>query len=540
MKRINISASVIALSLLTFQFSSCNDFLDTMPDNRAEIDSELKVKTLLTSAYPTNSYVFLTEVMSDNVDDIGEESPYTDRFFDEVYAWKDLTETNNDDTERFWNASYRAIAAANHALEAIDKMGGPRTSTLRECKGEALLCRAYNHFMLVNIFCKNYNATTSTKDLGIPYATKSETSLFPKYDRGTVAEDYKLIEKDLLEALPLVGDAHLSVPKYHFNTQAAYAFACRFYLYYEQWDKAIEYANLCLGSNPQSMLRDWEHVGSMPQGDAGRQAIEEHYISADLNCNLLLATSYSSIGLVFNPYYAYSRYAHSSYLAENETGNAKNIWGESVDAHGKSVYYSRMAKYSATNLDMTIFWKYPALFEITDPIAQVGFRRAVNTLFTADECLLNRAEAYTMKKEYDKAAADLSMWAANILKDDPTYTPNDIMTFYNSVGYSYDDADKKKSTVKKHLHPSFTIDAERSQQETMLQCVLGFRRIETLHGGMRWFDIKRYGIEIPRRLLNESGQPSKITDLLTKDDERRAIQIPMKVIQAGLTPNPRK
>ena len=50
MKRINISASVIALSLLTLQFSSCNDFLDTMPDNRAEIDSELKVKTLLTSA----------------------------------------------------------------------------------------------------------------------------------------------------------------------------------------------------------------------------------------------------------------------------------------------------------------------------------------------------------------------------------------------------------------------------------------------------------------------------------------------------------
>jgi len=97
-----------------------------------------------------------------------------------------------------------------------------------------------------------------------------------------------------------------------------------------------------------------------------------------------------------------------------------------------------------------------------------------------------------MKKEYDKAAADLSMWAANILKDDPTYTPNDIMTFYNSVGYSYDDTDKKKSTVKKHLHPSFTIDAERSQQETMLQCVLGFRRIETLHGGMRWFDIKRW------------------------------------------------
>jgi hypothetical protein len=59
--------------------------------------------------------------------------------------------------------------------------------------------------------------------------------------------------------------------------------------------------------------------------------------------------------------------------------------------------------------------------------------------------------------------------------------------------------------------------------------------------GMRWFDIKRYGIEIHRRVVVPSGQVSEITikDELKVDDPRRAIQLPQDVITAGLTPNDR-
>lgn len=55
--------------------------------------------------------------------------------------------------------------------------------------------------------------------------------------------------------------------------------------------------------------------------------------------------------------------------------------------------------------------------------------------------------------------------------------------------------------------------------------------------GKRWFDIKRWGIEIPRRIMNAAGNPSVITDWLLKDDARRAIQIPLKVRSAGYDPN---
>ena len=96
------------------------------------------------------------------------------------------------------------------------------------------------------------------------------------------------------------------------------------------------------------------------------------------------------------------------------------------------------------------------------------------------------------------------------------------------------------STPKKHLHPAFTIGAEGSDQENLLQFILHMKRIETLQLGQRWFDVKRYGIEIWRRQMDATGNPSMQTDVLTVDDERRAVQIPQKVIDADYTPNPRK
>ena len=76
-------------------------------------------------------------------------------------------------------------------------------------------------------------------------------------------------------------------------------------------------------------------------------------------------------------------------------------------------------------------------------------------------------------------------------------------------------------------------------REAMLQCVLGFRRIETLQTGQRWYDVKRYGIEIVRRVINALGVPERRTDVLRVDDPRRAVQIPLKPRAAGVVPNPR-
>ena len=81
------------------------------------------------------------------------------------------------------------------------------------------------------------------------------------------------------------------------------------------------------------------------------------------------------------------------------------------------------------------------------------------------------------------------------------------------------------------MSPDWTISDDKLPY---LWCALHFRRIETLHDGMRWFDIKRYGIEI----THEIGNPV-VTKTLTWNDDRRAIQLPQGAMIGGQQPNPR-
>ena len=526
MKKIQYILCLLALA-------GCDSFLDKMPDNRTEIDSQEKIQALLTSAYPPTDYMLITEFMSDNVDDYGANNPETDRFIDQVFAWEDVTEGDNEDPESVWESSYHAIACANEALAAIDSLSKKGAVDLSAERSEALLCRAYNHFILVNVFCIAYNPETSTSDLGIPYSEKPETQLTPEYDRSNVAEVYAKIEKDLEAALPHVSDKYYTVPKYHFNQKAAYAFAARFYLYYGKFEKSVEYATKCLGSEPSSMLRDWEYQSKMTQKYT---AIVEHYIDASLNCNLLLMTAYSKMGLAFGPYSVYSRYAHGNYLAEYETGEAvPNLWNGS-----NRTYWMSMKEYEATNLDKTIFWKLPYLFEFTDPVARIGYYRTVYPAFAADQVLLERAEANILLGNYQPALDDMNLWIKNIASGDEEHLPREldldrVNSWFNDTPYHVWDT----SRVKKHLNPKFIQLEEGSTKENMVQCVLALKRVETLGQGLRWFDIKRYGIQLERRIINAEGRPYRKTGTLEPFDKRTAVQIPRKVRDAGITPNPR-
>ena len=522
-----VSTGLVALGLL---LSGCNDFLNVNPDNRTTVNNVEKIKGILVSAYSVNSNLMVTEYMSDNADEY--KNTRTDRFFDQTYRWETIIDVApNDAPERWWGSYYSAIANANTALKAIEEQGGATTVELKECKGEALICRAYAHFMLVNLFCQNYNTQTGNKDLGIPYMYDTDTKIGVVRNRETVAAVYEKIGKDLEEGLPLVGDSHLKVLKFHFNQKAAYAFATRYYLFHEEWQKAVQYADACLGNSPQTVLRDWKSYEDMQRD---RKAYTLKYVESSNKCNLLLQSVASEAPRAFNNFYALKKYAHGPYLDNNETFKAPNIWGSAT-------FYDQGPFLYVVGVDEAydIPWRIPFLFQETDPVKHTGYLKTIFPAFTTDECLLNRAEAYIMLKKYDLAAADLTLWMQNILKTTMVLTPSSIEAFYKPIGYSYEDADKMLSTIKKHLHPKFAIEAEGSRQECMLQCVLGFKRIEALHTGARWFDIKRYGIEIVRRVIDSSGVPEKVTDRLLQDDPRRAIQLPPSTLDAGQTPNPR-
>ena len=516
--------------------ASCSDQLDTLPDNRTTLDTPKKIAGLLVTAYPDRTPTLFNEWMSDNTDYMGAQNSQGNRGGDQYFFWQEQTEGGNDSPEQVWMLYYEGVYKANEALAAIEEQGGPKNDILRNSKGEALLIRAYDHFILANEFCRPYNGKTSTKDAGLYYATgiADFSAAAEQSNRGTVADVYAKIAADIEAGIPLLNDTY-EVPKYHFNKQAAYAFATRFYLYYEKWEKAKEYADKLLGSNPAASLRDYRALQAMPLSKSEQAVkIAEAYCSASADCNLLVQTSVSNAGMALAPWLISKRYTLTNYLAETELFQSNNIWGTSSNLIWKPFTVN------SGESNFALLMKLPREFEIRNTTTGSGYLRTLNVDFTMDEALLNRAEAEIMLGQNDAACADMTIWMKNFFNTNVTLTPTSVQTYFKTVPYAYADAAKMVPSFKKHISPRFTIDAEGSVQESLLQCLLNFRRIETVHQGMRWMDIRRYNIEIPRRLIGANGRPSKNLDWLEKDDPRQVVQIPQSIREAGVAGNPTK
>ena len=503
--------------------TSCDDFLDKSPDDRTELNTKAKVKDALLAAYPVGNYSILCELSADNFVDNnnyitlyegGGQSPklsarYT--IHDEIFAWEPaFSYVGQDSPSSVWMNLYYSIAVANHALEAIDKLESEGyDQNLDPQRGEALMCRAYGHFILVNIFSHAYkDDAVSGQDLGIPYVTKPETKVSIDYARGTVTDVYNKIEEDIEKGFKLITDEEYSVPKYHFNRKAAAAFAARFYLYKRNYPKVVEYANIVLGENPpKTTFRDWSksYVNSSTLG--------YDYIDAQHACNLLLLPVYTYFDDVFG-----SRYGNNGPGMKGSIYGTGPTWGNFPPSFEGKLYIAGQQDYGV------LFPKYYMMFEFTDKVAGTGFARAIRAEFTTEETLLCRAEAYVYMNNIPSALKDLQLWNALRLNS-AELTESAIRSFYKSSQTLF-----VKQLNNERMSSSFVLNPE---YKPFIDCILHFRRIETIYDGFRWFDIKRYGIEIEHAI----GEENNVLKLVY-NDARRAIQIPQSVITAGMTPNP--
>lgn len=110
MKYKNKYSTWFGATAMLLMISSCDGFLDKMPDNRTELDNNEKVLQLLVSAYSTGTYVQITELMSDNVADNGPLYISYNKSVEESYKWQDFTDNQQDTPQFIWNEYYKAIA----------------------------------------------------------------------------------------------------------------------------------------------------------------------------------------------------------------------------------------------------------------------------------------------------------------------------------------------------------------------------------------------------------------------------------------------
>ena len=474
--------------------TGCNKYLEKEPDNRAQLTDPQKVAQLLGTAYPQASYLSFNEAMSDNATDKG--AGVIDRTNADSYAWKDVEDNSQDSPEFYWNAAYEAIAASNQALEACNKAENKQAYS-RE-KGEALVTRAYAHFMLVTLFAKPYDPATAANNPGVPYVTEPETVVIKNYERKTVAYVYDMIERDLTEGLPLINDNLYKVNKYHFNRSATYAFAARFYLYKKDYQKTVNYAALSV-PNFLPNLRPWNTTYQ----NYGLNELPLQYQRSNEPANLLLVSIPSRYPYGFN--YAQYRYGFAPPIRPVILKSPVQVTGGS---------WSFMSGSVGSQSNLAVPKLHMRDFAYETPSSNFGFQYGTISLFTVEEVLFNKAEANAYLGKYAEAIADLNTYMSTRLTG---VTPGSL-PLSNQI---------TEARVIAYYNNALDI------RTALVRLILEYKRAEYVQEGMRWFDILRYKIPVTHDFVNAGTIVSSVT--LGPDDPRRQLKLPDAVKLSGIT-----
>jgi hypothetical protein len=498
------TTTIICLFLLLF--SSCDDFLSKNPDNIASLDTPENIAGLLVSAYPQYSHIWFSELMSDNATDVGITAPIDELWTKQAYYWERVGEEEQDSPDGYWYSCYEAIASANHALEAVEKLeksGTYRQSTLNPLKGEALLCRAYAHFMLVNLFAEHYDAAVADSTPGISYVTVPEVRPYVKYERRSVAEVYNLIEKDIKEGFPLLNDDLYEAPKWHFNKQAAATFISRYYLYRGlsgDWDEVIHFTKLAITDSPAGFLREW--ILSSNESD---DIFGTNYSLSNNPANLLIMSTVSTA----------CRAWPNRYTMDLNLVRKRVVFGDPHPTNASIEGKYAFIKKAGGNTEFGCYgvFKYAEVFKRDGINANYGMPYIMNTPLVAEEALFNRMEAEVMKENYTKVTELLNLY----------YSTRVIG--YDSLKHQVTDANIQKiytgTSVSSDIKPHFTLNAK---QKTYLKCIVNIRASEFITDGQRWFDIKRMHLPVAHPVYK--GE----TLNLKPDDLRRVIPFPQDAI----------
>lgn len=511
--------------------AGCNDFLDTVPDDRTEIDTPEKVAKLVADAYPKASYAAMLNSRVDFVTDKGsgkqEDNSNTDSFF-----WRDVEDQKQDTPTGFWRKFYYSIAEVNHALKAAEELG--ELKELEPYVAEAKMIRSFSHFMLVSLYARFYDPDGDNGSPGIPYVTEPETVALAKYERGTVAETYAKIERDLTDAIDQIGsDAVYAVPRYHFTQAAAHAYASRFYLYKGEWQNVIDHANKVF---PQPAVfvgeEDARNVAASDRANIyaknnfqpwlttyavapGSTDVKIAYTRADNTSNLLLTEMSSRMARYANTW----RYGCvKSDLDRTLSNLAPNV------TRGEWAYRTW---YSGDNYYVP---KYYELFVKEDINASSGLIYTIFPTFRNEEVLLNRAEAYVMLDEYGRALADLNVFCRQRIKN---YDEKKHVITQKSAVQFYQDALASDGHFMKKYN-AYGAASWDDLKKALILCILDFRRNEFMWEGLRWWDMMRYRIPITH--LTQDGD----SNTLYPGDDRWLLQLPETVELADIELNPRR
>lgn len=231
-------------------FSCSDDYLDTTPTDSIASASAF---TTTTNAWATLNGIHRMLYMQlrnqgeggvggiyINMDMLGEDVVMTSAgngWYNNTYKWVDHRNANSSVNSYPYYTFYRIIANTNMILANINGAVGPDADK-NAIKGQALAYRAWSHFMLVQLYGKRYVPNVVNSQLGVPLVL--DNSIVGK-PRATVEEVYTQVNKDLLDAIPLL-TGYNRANKSHLNLNVVNGLRARVALTQGRWVDAATLA----------------------------------------------------------------------------------------------------------------------------------------------------------------------------------------------------------------------------------------------------------------------------------------------------------
>ncbi|MBO9153349.1 RagB/SusD family nutrient uptake outer membrane protein [Chitinophaga sp. GCM10012297] len=416
-------------------------------------------------------------------DDIVCAQTTTDPLFYSFSLDHTATQTNS---RYFWYISYKIINDVNTVLESAEKIENPDES-IQQLIGECYFLRALCHFNLVRFYGKPYSHDPSAA--GVILRTSTEDPSLKA--RANVGEVYDAVIADAIKGAELMNQPR---GVQYGSKEAAWALLSRVYLYKEDNDNAISYADKVIGSNRFTL----ETAATFPSLFANAMAGKETIFCVAFTT----ADDYGKAGSIASMLYSDG---NSGWGEEYASQSLRDTMSE----HPEDVRWSYIKPLKVGNVVQTkngieVYYISKFSFQGGSPTLSSPI------LLRFAEVYLNKAEALAKKGDVPGALDNVDMIRKNRGLEN---------SLYNRV---------------------------LPAGKTALQTVLKERRIELAFEGHRNFDVYRNKLDMNRTYwgyhlpglkesdIDLSAQPRNYPNLINKWDATRIIYyVPIDEIQTN-------
>lgn len=293
--------------------TACDDKLDIKPLGKTTLDNVTDIETLLNQRWLVSEPSDLLTVCDATYKRMAQlsttmsnrnEVAYALVNYDETINRADLTPTNSK-----YSGMYSYINYANVIISKTPGVSGDESQKPRII-AEGRILRAWFHFLLVNIFAKQYDEATADKLGGIPYV--DNTNVQEQKTKLSIKEVYDRILQDCSDDVIANLYQRTVDDPCRFGADFGYGVRARVLFQMKRYDEALKYANLAMKINGE--IEDRSTIETSGKWELWENSPNNYLHIGSDNSNI------GEFGYIIIPPSTYEKYEDGDYVRDFTTG----------------------------------------------------------------------------------------------------------------------------------------------------------------------------------------------------------------------------